>query len=48
MNNSIFQIRDDRKFRKELLKYDGKDHRGIVVYVKKMEGIIQSNPLLGE
>jgi hypothetical protein len=44
MYNPRFQDRDYQKFKKELPKYDGKDHRGVVVWVNKMEGIFESNP----
>jgi hypothetical protein len=47
MHNSIFQDRDYQNFKKELPKYDSKDHRGAIVSVKKMEGIFESNPPLG-
>jgi hypothetical protein len=32
----------------ELSKYDGKDHRGVVVWINKMDSIFESNPSLGE
>jgi hypothetical protein len=31
-----------------LPKYDGKDHKGAVVWINKMDGIFESNPSLGE
>jgi hypothetical protein len=47
-NTHKFQDRDYQKFKKELPKYDGKDHRGVVVWINKMDGIFESNPPLGE
>jgi hypothetical protein len=48
MHNSIFQYRDYQNFKKELLKYDGKDPRGFVIWVTRIEGIFESNSPLGE
>ena len=47
-SNSRVQERDYQKIKKEFPKYDGKDHRGAIVWVNKMEGIFESNPPLGE
>jgi hypothetical protein len=47
-NTHKFQDRDYQKFKKELPKYDDKDHRGVVVWINKMDGIFESNPPLGE
>lgn len=41
MQNSKFQDKDSQKFKKELSKYDCKDHRGIVILINKMDGIFE-------
>jgi hypothetical protein len=46
-NTHKFQDRDYQKFKKELPKYDSKDHRGVVVLINKMDSIFESNPTLG-
>ena len=43
-----FQDKDYQKFKKELPKYDDKDHRGAVVWINKMDSIFKSDPSLGE
>jgi uncharacterized protein YkuJ len=47
-NTNKFQERDYQKFKKELSKYDDKDHRGVIVWINKMDEIFESNPTLGE
>jgi hypothetical protein len=39
MHTPRFHDRDYQKFKKELPKNDGKDHRGVVVWINKMDGI---------
>jgi hypothetical protein len=41
IHNPRFKKRDHKKLKKELLKYDGKYHRGAIVWVNKMEGIFE-------
>jgi hypothetical protein len=41
MYNPRLQNREYKKFKKELLKYDGKDNRGAVIWVNKMDGIFE-------
>jgi hypothetical protein len=43
-----FQDKDYQKFKKELPKYDNKDHRGDIVWINKKDKFFESNPLLGE
>jgi hypothetical protein len=47
-NKHKFQNRYYQKFKNELPKYDGKDHRGVVVWINKMDGVFESNPPLEE
>ena len=47
-NTNKFQERDYQKFKKELSKYDDKDHRGFIVWINKMDEIFESNPTLRE
>ena len=35
------------KIKNELPKYDGKDHKGAIVWVNKMHAIFSGNPTLG-
>jgi hypothetical protein len=48
MHTPRFHNRDYHKFKKELPRYDDKDHIGAVVWINKMDGIFESNPPLGE
>jgi len=42
MHNPRFQDKDYQKFKKELPKYDGNDHRGAVVWINTMDSIFES------
>jgi hypothetical protein len=48
MHTPRFQDRYYQKFKKGLSKYDDKDHRGVVLWINKMDRIFESNPPLGE
>ena len=40
--------RDYLKIKRELPKYDGKDHKGSIVLINKMDAIFKANPPIGE
>lgn len=43
-----FSDKDYLKIKIELPKYDGKDHKGTIVWVNKLHDIFGANPLIGE
>jgi len=43
-----FPERDPLKIKRELPKYYGKDHKGAIIWVNKMDAIFGANPPIGE